>query len=85
MTHQIADCKVTPEFICPRFLPNAPLFVLLQSWVATLNGGKVLPNVEVVVAPPSLYLDRVSDRLRTDFGVAAQVSDRPSAHLSMLP
>ncbi|KAA0175132.1 hypothetical protein FNF27_03430 [Cafeteria roenbergensis] len=44
----------------------------VESWVAALNAGKVLPDVEVVIAPPSLYLDRVSGGLRTDFGVAAQ-------------
>lgn len=40
--------------------------------MSALNSGKVNPNVEVVVAPPAPYLDRVKGRLRKDFAVAAQ-------------
>jgi len=37
-----------------------------------LNTGKVPSSVEVVVAPPSIYLEQVSKNVRPDFGVSAQ-------------
>jgi len=53
----------------PRpFRPASPL-----QWVAALNSGRVAASTEVVVAPPTLYLDAVRSKLRKDFAVAAQV------------
>jgi glyceraldehyde 3-phosphate dehydrogenase len=44
----------------------------VKGWVAALNASKTTPQAEVVVAPPSIYLDAVKSDLRGDFGVAAQ-------------
>eukprot|EP00128_Syssomonas_multiformis_P001523 Colp12_sorted_trinity150504_noHs@1348 len=41
-------------------------------WVKMLNEGKVEGNVDVVVAPPSVYIPQVRAGLRKDFGVAGQ-------------
>lgn len=40
----------------------------------TLNSGDIGKGVEVVVAPPALYLDTVQKTLRPDVAVAAQAS-----------
>jgi hypothetical protein len=38
-----------------------------------LNGGRVDPGTEVVIAPPALWTDRVRSSMRRDFQVATQV------------
>jgi len=40
--------------------------------IQVLNEGKTNDNTDVVVAPPSIYLDYVRQKLNTKFGVAAQ-------------
>jgi glyceraldehyde 3-phosphate dehydrogenase len=45
----------------------------VETLVQALNNGTVSSTSEVVVAPPSLYLQSVKSHLRKDFGVAAQV------------
>jgi hypothetical protein len=41
-----------------------------------LNAGRISRDAEVVVAPPSLYLNTVKSSLRGDVGIAAQVRKR---------
>eukprot|EP00127_Corallochytrium_limacisporum_P006509 Clim_evm40s229 gene=Clim_evmTU40s229 len=43
-----------------------------DTWCTSLNEGKVAGNVEVVVAPPSLYVSYVRGQLRSDYGVSGQ-------------
>ncbi|KAI9831353.1 MAG: triosephosphate isomerase [Sarea resinae] len=51
----------------------------LTSIVDNLNQAKLDPNVEVVVAPPSLYLPLVREKLRSGLEVSAQnVFDKPN-------
>lgn len=45
----------------------------VETLVAALNNGTVSSTSEVVVAPPSLYLQSVKSHLRKDFSVSAQV------------
>lgn len=44
----------------------------VNNLVAELNAGEVPPEVEVVVAPPFVYLDQVRKNLKGPFKVAAQ-------------
>ncbi|RYC56772.1 hypothetical protein CHU98_g9436 [Xylaria longipes] len=47
--------------------------------VENLNKSKLDPNVEVVIAPPALYLLLVRERAKKEIGVAAQnVYDKPN-------
>ncbi|CAG8585860.1 1522_t:CDS:2 [Ambispora leptoticha] len=46
--------------------------VFLQNLLDNLNSGQLDSNVEVVVAPPAIYLDQVRKSARKDIGVAAQ-------------
>ncbi|KAI8950000.1 triose-phosphate isomerase-like protein [Xylaria longipes] len=47
--------------------------------VDNLNKSKLDPNVEVVIAPPALYLLLVRERAKKEIGVAAQnVYDKPN-------
>ncbi|OAL46341.1 Triosephosphate isomerase [Pyrenochaeta sp. DS3sAY3a] len=51
----------------------------IQSIVKNLNEAKLDPNVEVVIAPPSLYLLLTREHLRPGLEVAAQnIFDKPS-------
>jgi len=51
----------------------------IQSLVKVLNDAKLDPNVEVVVAPPAIYLALVRTIIRKDIEVAAQnVFDKPN-------
>jgi triosephosphate isomerase len=50
----------------------------LDKIVENLNSAKIDPNVEVVIAPPALYLIHVRSQLRPEIEVAAQnVFDQP--------
>uniref|UniRef100_UPI00359030CC Triosephosphate isomerase n=1 Tax=synthetic construct TaxID=32630 RepID=UPI00359030CC len=44
----------------------------IKSLVETLNNAELDPNVEVVIAPPAVYLPLVREALRKDIQVAAQ-------------
>ncbi|OBW64593.1 MAG: Uncharacterized protein AUREO_053440 [Aureobasidium pullulans] len=51
----------------------------IKSIVNNLNQAKVDPNVEVVIAPPALYLLLTREHLRSGLEVAAQnVFDKPN-------
>jgi len=51
----------------------------IKGIVKTLNDAQLDPNVEVVVAPPALYLLLVRDQLKSSIEVAAQnVFDKPN-------
>jgi hypothetical protein len=50
-----------------------------QKLVGVLNAGRFSRDAEVVVAPPSLYLNTVKSSLRGDVGIAAQVRKRANA------
>ncbi|KAF3770332.1 glycosis/triose-phosphate isomerase [Cryphonectria parasitica EP155] len=51
----------------------------VKDLVKTLNEAKIDPNVEVVVAPPALYLLLVREQLRKEIEVASQnVFDKPN-------
>ncbi|KAK9765028.1 triosephosphate isomerase, variant 2 [Basidiobolus ranarum] len=45
---------------------------LVKTLVQTLNDAEVKDNVEVVIAPPTIYLQAVRESLRKEIGVAAQ-------------
>lgn len=74
--------------IQPSRIANGLLIAWLPlsrvQWLANLNGGRVAGSTEVVVAPPTVFLETVRSGLRKDFAVAAQVrqpaiSTRPRA------
>ncbi|CAG8509539.1 2850_t:CDS:2 [Ambispora gerdemannii] len=44
----------------------------LQTLINNLNAGQLKSNVEVVIAPPAIYLDQVRQSVRKDIGVSAQ-------------
>ncbi|CAG8563053.1 3593_t:CDS:2 [Funneliformis caledonium] len=44
----------------------------LKNLIDNLNAGQLDDNVEVVIAPPALYLDQCRKQVRKEIGVAAQ-------------
>ncbi|CAI2176139.1 2247_t:CDS:2 [Funneliformis geosporum] len=44
----------------------------LKNLIDNLNAGQLDENVEVVIAPPALYLDQCRKQVRKEIGVAAQ-------------
>lgn len=65
-------------FVGGNFKMNGSVQTILNI-VKFLNDAKLDPDVEVVIAPPSLYLLLVREHLRKEFHVAAQnVFDKPN-------
>jgi len=58
---------------CPLLIGTDGLLASTKSLVATLNSAKLDPNVEVVIAPPAIYLLLVQEHLTNpNVKVAAQ-------------
>jgi len=44
----------------------------IEKLCATLNSGKITADVEIICAPPMVYIDRVQSKLKPPYQVAAQ-------------